>query len=37
MHLPRQRRFVAITDSDHDEALFLDRSRKFEVNGPNQL
>ena len=37
MHLPRQRRLVATTDSDHDESLFLERSRKLEVNVPNQL
>ena len=34
-HLPRQRRLVATTDSDHDESLFLERSRKLEVNVPN--
>ena len=37
MHLPRQHRLVATTDSDHDESLFLERSRKLEVNVPNQL
>ncbi len=37
MHLPRQRRLVATSDSDHDESLFLERSRKHEVNAPNQL
>ena len=37
MHLPRQRRLVATTDSDHDESFFLERSRKHEVNVPNQL
>ena len=36
-HLPRQRRLVATTDSDHDESFFLERSRKLEVNVPNQL
>ena len=36
-HLPRQRRLVATTDSDHDEFLFLERSRKLEVNVPNQF
>ena len=35
MHLPR--RLVATTDSDHDESLFLERSRKLEVNVPKQL
>ena len=37
MHLPRQRRPVATTDSDHDEALFWERSRELEVNAPDQL
>ena len=37
MHLQRQHRLVATTDSDHDESLFLERSRKLEVNVPNQL
>ena len=37
MHLPRQRRLVATTDSDHDEPLLLERSRKLEVNVANQL
>ena len=37
MHLPRPRRLVATTDSDHDESLFLERSRKHEVNVPNKL
>ena len=36
-HPPRRRRFVAITDSDHDEPVFPDRSREREVDGPNQL
>ena len=31
------RRFVATTDSDHDEPVFPDRSRDREVDGPNQL
>ena len=35
MHLPRQRRLVATTDSDHDESHFLERSRKLVVNVPN--
>ena len=34
---PRRRRFVATTDSDHDEPVFPDRSRDCEVDGPNQL
>ena len=37
MYLPRQHRLVATNDSDHDESLFLERSRKQEVNVPNQL
>ena len=37
MHLPRQRCLVVTNDSDHDESLFLERSRKHEVNVPNQL
>ena len=37
MHPPRRRRFVATTDSDHDEPVFPDRSRGCEVDGPNQL
>ena len=37
MHLPRQPRLVATTDSDHDESLFLERSRKLKVNVPNQF
>ena len=36
-HLPRQYRLVATNDSDHDKSLFLERSRKHEVNVPNQL
>ena len=32
MHLPRQRRLVATNDSDHDESLSLERSRKLEVD-----
>ena len=35
MHLPRQRRLVATSDSD--ESFFLERSRKHEVNAPKQL
>ena len=37
MHPPRRRRFVATTDSNHDEPVFPDRSREREVDGPNQL
>ena len=35
LHPPRRRRFVATTDSDHDEPVFPDLST--EVDGPNQL
>ena len=34
-HLHHQRRLVAV--SDHDESLFLERSRKYEVNVTNHL
>ena len=37
LHPPRRRRFVATTDSDHDEPVFPDRSRDCEADGPNQL
>ena len=37
MHPPCRRRFVATTDSDHDEPVFPDRSRDCEIDGPNQL
>ena len=37
LHPPRRRRFVATTDSDHDEPVFPDRSRECEIGGPNQL
>ena len=37
LHPPRRRRFVATTDSDHDEPVFPDRSRDREIEGPNQL
>lgn len=32
-----RRRFVATTDSDHDQPIFPDRSRELLVDGPNQL
>ena len=35
LHPPRRRRFVATTDSDHDEPVFPDRSRGREIDGPN--
>ena len=34
---PRRRRFVATTDSDHDQPIFPDLSRELAVDGPNQL
>ena len=37
LHPPRLRRFVATTDSDHDEPIFPDRSREREIDGANQL
>ena len=37
LHLPLRRRFVATTDSGHDEPICPDRSRDREVDGPNQL
>ena len=37
MHLPRQRCLVATSDIYDDEPLLSDRSRKHEVNVPNQL
>ena len=37
MHPPCRRRFVATTDSGHDEPIFPDRSRDREVDGPNRL
>ena len=37
MHPPHRRRFVATTDSNHDDPVFPDRSRDSEVDGPNQL
>ena len=37
LHPLRRRRFVATTDSDHDEPVFPDRSGDCDVDGPNQL
>ena len=37
LHPPRRRRFVATTDSDHDEPIFPGRSRDRQVDGPNRL
>ena len=34
MHPPCRRRFVATTDSDHDEPVFPDRSRDCEIRWP---
>jgi putative transposase len=32
-----RRRWVATTDSDHDQPIFPDRARELVVDGPNQL
>ena len=37
MHLPRQRRVVATSESDHDEFHYLERSRQHEFSVPSQL
>ena len=37
LHPARRRRFVATTDSDHDEPIFPDRSRDCKFDGPNRL
>jgi putative transposase len=37
LHPPRRRRFVATTDSDHDQPIFPDRARELVADGPNQL
>ena len=37
LHPPRRRRFVAITDSDHDELIFPNLCTEREVDGPNRL
>jgi putative transposase len=34
---PRRRRYVATTDSDHDQPIFPDQTRELVVDGPNQL
>lgn len=34
---PRRRRFVATTNSDHEQPIFPDLTRKLAVDGPNQL
>jgi len=34
---PRRRRFVATTDSDHDQPIFPDLARELVVDRPNQL
>lgn len=33
----RRRRYVATTDSDHDQPIFPNRAKDMIVNGPNQL
>ena len=37
MQPKRRRRFVATTDSDHDNPIFPDLARDRIVDGPNQL
>jgi putative transposase len=37
LHPPLRRRFVATTDSDHDQPIFPDRTRELVVDGPDQL
>lgn len=32
-----RRRFVATTDSVHDQPIFSDRSHELLIDGPNQL
>ena len=35
---PRRRyRYVATTDSDHDQPIYPNRTRELTINGPNQL
>jgi putative transposase len=34
---PLRRRFVATTDSNHDQPIFTDRTRELTVDGPDQL
>lgn len=34
---PRRRRYVATTDSDHDQPIFPNLAKDMIVNGPNQL
>ena len=33
----RRRRYVATTDSDHDQPIFPNRTRDMTVDGPDQL
>src|SRR5512135_1651425 len=33
----RRRRFVATTDSDHDQPIFANLTKDFVVDGPNRL
>jgi len=37
LHPSLRRRYVATTDSDHDQPIFPDRARELVVDGPNQL
>jgi len=33
----RRRRYVATTDSDHDQPIYPNRTRELAIDGPNQL
>jgi putative transposase len=33
----RRRRYVATTDSDHDQPIYPDRAKDLKINGPDQL
>ena len=35
--LRRRRRYIATTDSNHDQPIFLDRSKDIILDGPDQL
>jgi putative transposase len=34
---PRRRRYIATSDSDHDQPIFPDRSKDIILDGPDQL
>lgn len=33
----RRRRYIATTDSGHDQPIFLDREKELALEGPDQL